>query len=90
MAGDHDHLGGLRGQRLLGGDPYQFLAVELGEQLVGAAHPGRTASREHDGGDVAVAFDLGCGARLRPRHDLHQQAANAHAGEVGARDFQAR
>ena len=25
------------------------------------------------------------GARLRPRHDLHQQAADAHAGDVAAR-----
>ena len=27
--------------------------------------------------------------RLRPRHDLHQQAANAHACNIGARDRQA-
>ena len=29
------------------------------------------------------------GARLRPRDDLHQQAADAHAGDVAARDRQA-
>ena len=36
-------------------------------------------SREHDGGDLAVALDLRLGARLRPRHDFHQEAADAHA-----------
>ncbi len=29
-------------------------------------------------------------ARLRPRHDLHQQAADTQPGDVGARDRQAR
>ena len=89
MAGDDDHLGRLRGQRLFGDDPHQLLAVEFGEQLVGAAHPGRAAGGQHDRGDVAVGLDLGDGARLRPGDDFHQQTADAHAGEIGARDLEA-
>ena len=69
-------------------DPHQLLAVDFGEQLVGAAHPGRAPGGEHDGRDVAIGFEVGHGARLRPGDDFHQQTADAHAGQFGARDLQ--
>ena len=89
MAGHDDHRRGARGERLLGGDAHQRLAADLGEQLVDRAHAGRAAGGEHDRGDAAALLRLRLGARLRPRHDLHQQAADAHAGDVLARHRQA-
>ena len=88
VAGDDDDAPGFRGQRLLGHDPDQRLAAEFGQQLVGTAHPGRAAGGENDRGHMAVAVGAETGARLRPRHDFHQQPADAHAGEFGAGDLQ--
>ena len=59
MAGDDDHRLRLRGQRLLGGDPHQRLAADLGEQLVRPAHAGRAAGGEDDRGDAAVVLGRG-------------------------------
>ena len=56
--------------------------------LFGSAHAARSAGGEHQRGDVARRLQRLI-ARLRPRHDLHQQAADAHAGDVLARHRQA-
>ena len=79
MAGHHDHRLGARRQRLLGGDAHQRLAADLGQQLVRPAHAGGAAGGEHDGGDAVLVGGDRLVARLRPRDDLHQQAADAHA-----------
>ncbi|MGY4334208.1 hypothetical protein ACVWWG_008625 [Bradyrhizobium sp. LB7.2] len=76
-------------QCLFGRNPHQLPAVELGEQLVRSAHAGRASRREHDGRDIAVAFDLRLDARLRASHDLHQKAADAHAHQLGTRHLDA-
>ena len=65
------------------------LPRDLGEELVRAAHAGRAAGGEHDGGDVRPLSGARLVARLRPRDDLHQQAADAHAGDGLARHRQA-
>ena len=85
MAGHHDHRTGARGQRLLGGDADERPAADLGQQLVRPAHAGRAAGREHNRRDALPFLGLGLGARLRPRHDFHQQPADAEAGDVLAR-----
>ena len=85
MAGDDDHRLGARGERLLGGDAHQRLAADLCQQLVRPAHAGRAAGGEHQRRDALALLRRRLRARLRPRDDLHQQAADAHAGDVGAR-----
>ena len=77
-----------RGQRLLGGDAHQRTAADLREQLVRPAHAGRAAGREDDRRDAPSIALHRLIARLRPRHDLHEQPADAHAGDVGARHRQ--
>ena len=54
------------------------------QQLVGAAHAGGASGGEDDRGDTPCACDR-LVARLRPGDDLHQQPADAHAGDVLAR-----
>ena len=39
---------------------------------------------------LRLASSVGDGARLRPRDDFHQEPADAHAGEFGARDLEPR
>ena len=89
MSGHHGHAGYFGGQHVLGYDPQHRLAAEFGQQLVGTAHPGRAPGRKNDRGDIAIAFRAWL-ARLRPGHDLHQQSADAHAGEIRARHLEAR
>ena len=90
MPRHHDHRPGARGQRLLGRDADERPAADLGQKLVRPAHAGRAAGGEDDGCDPLRLLRLGLGARLRPRHDFHQQPADAKAGDVLARHRQAR
>ena len=88
MAGDDDHRARARGERLFGDDANERPSADFRQELVGSAHAARLAGGEHQGGDVARRVQRLI-ARLRPRHDLHQQAADAHAGDVLARHRQA-
>ena len=89
MPGDDDHRPRPRGEHRVDHDADQRLAADLGQQFVRPAHAARAAGGEHDGGDGAAFFRHRLGARLRPGDDLHQQAADAEAGDVLARHRQA-
>ena len=60
------------------------LPPKSARSLFGPAHAARLAGREHDRGDPRARPRGAASARLRPRHDLHQQSADAHAGDVVA------
>ena len=90
VSNHHDDGIGPRSQRLLDCDPDQGPAADLGQELVGSAHAGRTAGGEHDRGDPAGHVGNRFLARLRPGHDLHQKAADAHPGDRLARHLEAR
>jgi exopolyphosphatase/guanosine-5'-triphosphate,3'-diphosphate pyrophosphatase len=89
VAGHDNHRTRARRQRLLGGDAHQGPAADLGEQLVRTTHASRTAGGEDHCGDRPALLRLGFLARLRPRHDLHQQAADPVTGDVLTRHRQA-
>ena len=90
MPGHDDDRTSARGERLLGGDAHERLAGDLGQELVRSAHAGRAPGRQDDGGDAPALPPARLLARLRPRDDLHEQPADAHAGDVGARRPAAR
>ena len=84
VTGHHDHRPRPRTKRLLSGNAHQRPAADLGQEFVGAAHAARAAGGQHQSRDIASRLQR-LVARLRPRHDLHEQAADAHAGDVLAR-----
>ena len=94
VAEHHDDLDGLRGERRLDGMHDQRLAFGIGQHLVGPAHARRAAGGEHQHGDSwrllrARLLAVAVVARLRAARDLGQQAAGAHAHDLGAADRQA-
>ena len=88
MAGDHDHRPRPRSERRLDDDAKERPAANLGQKLVRPSHAARAAGGEHQRRDVAGGMHR-LFARLRPRDDLHEQAADPHAGNVLARHRQA-
>src|SRR5262249_36369957 len=74
--------------RLARRNGYQALAANLSQHLVHCSHAGRTPGCEQYSGDVAPHLGRTFFAWLRSRHDLHQQTADAHARNIGARDRQ--
>ena len=81
VAGHDDDRLGARGQRRLGGDAHQRPAADLGESLFG---PPMRVERPAASTTAAMRRPRAAGgscARLRPGDDLHQQAADPHAGD---------
>ena len=89
MPGNNDHRLSTRSNRLLCSNTHQRLAANFSEHLVDRAHARGAAGCEHHSSYAAPALGHTLFARLRPRHDLHQQTANAHAGNVSTRDRKA-
>src|SRR5262249_26041390 len=88
MAGDHNDWLGARSQRRFCSDANERPAPDLRKELVWSAHACGSPCRQDQGGDTLFPHWHRFLARLRACDDLHQKAANAHAGNRVARHRQ--